>query len=578
MKYLSYIVLLLGCLFNTTSFAQLNNCYSSGDPIGVIKGTVKAYYNELTPIPTEQLRVYAYDRDREYYTWVDSWGSADDLICKATVNPDGSYYIRYNRKANAWDKDDRDFGGTGYRPDIFIYVMKYDQDDKTWYPIARSGIHKNHRMSSTLVINPVVYLNASSNSTCFDAVEHGWKFDNMFDYHGIIRFFGEDIISPNPLGSGLCGGMCFSALDKFHRGEPMSTSYDLPDIGSSTTSYITNRQQSSMHGLNVPAKVLRWITRPDEGHPTNPSHSIGYYTKQEISETINRINQGKPSTLVLVRGEGLGQLAAAAESHQVVAYAYEKEKGKTTFKVYDPNWSEEVILLTVYHGIWKDSKIKVFLDHDDTSGGRKERGFFINDYDKAESPESNINTVCGSVRYASAKKALVASASGCYSGVPTGKSSYWYSGEEIILKPGFIAPSGSSLIAYINPCVARFSGSNLIINDEEEGNDIVGTIEDRNTDDESTTLSTNESTMDFNLYPNPTNGQSTLAFNLPIAGEAIASVYNMQGQLVKELRNTFDIGRNEMQLNLSNTLPKGVYFVRLQADGITLSKSLVLEN
>lgn len=554
-------ILLTACLYNNV-FSQSGDCYSSGDPIGIISGRVSVMEKD-TLVTGVQYRITAYDSDN----------NADDLMCQTLSDDNGSFRIRYDRTKDAWDPKIPGF--TTNRPDIYIYVEVYSEEDRIWYPIYRSAIIEDHRMSSNAIFNPVIHNNVVTNTTCFTPDEHGWKFSNSFDYHAIVRFMGTDIVSPDPLGRGLCGGMCFSVLDRYYRGQPISEATALPEIGSSTTNYLTNRQQTTMKSGAVPAKVLDWILRSDEAHTFN-RHSVGHLTKEEIGKTIAKINAGQPTTLVLVRGEGLSQLDAALYSHQIVVYAYEKSVGKITFFIYDPNYPKQEDELTVYYGIWKNNKIKVFLEHDSGRGKERERGFFINYYDKTKSPEDVVANICGEVRFASAKRTLVASPTGCISNIPTDGESYWYSGEEIIFKPGFTTAAGSNFTAYIDPCYLHFVTSGLAtINNEES--DEANALEDRNSEDKSQ-VSNSPASTDFNLYPNPSNGVSTIAFNLTTPGQVIVNMYNIQGQIVEQIRGAFDKGQHEFTLNTSHTLPNGMYIVRLQVGDIHTYKSLILEN
>jgi hypothetical protein len=77
--------------------------------------------------------------------------------------------------------------------------------------------------------------------------------------------------------------------------------------------------------------------------------------------------------------------------------------------------------------------------------------------------------------------------------------------------------------------------------------------------------------------PNPTRGQATVEFGVKEATETTVAVYNVLGQRVKTLyRGTPQTGQlTDVEFNAS-TLPSGVYFVRLRADGQTRMERLTV--
>ena len=82
-------------------------------------------------------------------------------------------------------------------------------------------------------------------------------------------------------------------------------------------------------------------------------------------------------------------------------------------------------------------------------------------------------------------------------------------------------------------------------------------------------------------YPNPFNPSTTIVFDMPAAGAANLSVYNLKGQLVKTLTNeSKPAGRHSFTWDgtdsLNRPVSSGVYFYRLTAAGHTESKKMVL--
>jgi gluconolactonase len=82
-------------------------------------------------------------------------------------------------------------------------------------------------------------------------------------------------------------------------------------------------------------------------------------------------------------------------------------------------------------------------------------------------------------------------------------------------------------------------------------------------------------------YPNPFNPATTISFTLNQAAHVALTIFNERGQWVKELSGDyFPAGRHEVRWNATdengNPAPSGVYFCRLQADGQTLVRKMVL--
>lgn len=84
---------------------------------------------------------------------------------------------------------------------------------------------------------------------------------------------------------------------------------------------------------------------------------------------------------------------------------------------------------------------------------------------------------------------------------------------------------------------------------------------------------------DFTLigaYPNPFNPATVISYQLPSAGLANLSVFDVQGRLVAELVNGWqDAGQHEVAFDASH-LTSGVYIYRLQAGNVTASDKMVL--
>jgi len=82
-------------------------------------------------------------------------------------------------------------------------------------------------------------------------------------------------------------------------------------------------------------------------------------------------------------------------------------------------------------------------------------------------------------------------------------------------------------------------------------------------------------------YPNPFNPETTIAFEMPKASRISLRIYNLQGQLSKNLfAGDIEAGRHQMVWDATNDLgakaAAGIYFYVLQAGAISASRKLAL--
>lgn len=79
-----------------------------------------------------------------------------------------------------------------------------------------------------------------------------------------------------------------------------------------------------------------------------------------------------------------------------------------------------------------------------------------------------------------------------------------------------------------------------------------------------------------NNYPNPFNPSTVIAFSVPFATHVRLDVYNILGQRVAELVNK-DLNAGSYQYSFNaNSLSSGVYLYRIQANGFTSTKKMIL--
>ncbi len=79
------------------------------------------------------------------------------------------------------------------------------------------------------------------------------------------------------------------------------------------------------------------------------------------------------------------------------------------------------------------------------------------------------------------------------------------------------------------------------------------------------------------LFPNPSNGETFLKFNLNSASPVEITVTDILGKKVIDLGKTnFSAGQQTLSINKDNVLPKGIYMVSISADGAKSTKKLVI--
>ena len=88
-------------------------------------------------------------------------------------------------------------------------------------------------------------------------------------------------------------------------------------------------------------------------------------------------------------------------------------------------------------------------------------------------------------------------------------------------------------------------------------------------------------TLDANNYPNPFNPETTISYSVPAAGHTSLRVYNLKGQLVRELVNgAREAGQHTVVWNgkdaNGNAVSSGIYFYSLTSGGKTVNRKMLL--
>ncbi len=84
-------------------------------------------------------------------------------------------------------------------------------------------------------------------------------------------------------------------------------------------------------------------------------------------------------------------------------------------------------------------------------------------------------------------------------------------------------------------------------------------------------------TYKLNIFPNPSNGEVTVKFNLNDAANVSLNVVDILGKEVLPSTNyNLNAGEQSISINKNSGLSKGIYFVNLSVNGAKMSKKLVI--
>lgn len=130
---------------------------------------------------------------------------------------------------------------------------------------------------------------------------------------------------------GLCGGMCFAALDYYYAGQPVPSYSRTEDLPSNFILYLWDRQINSF-GFFVVPKVIEWMLRDDGDVAVRTA-------RYEVPKIRRALDQGQPVVLGMVRGKGSTDPTV---NHQVLGTGYDFDETTRQFKVYlyDPNYPD----------------------------------------------------------------------------------------------------------------------------------------------------------------------------------------------------------------------------------------------
>lgn len=203
--------------------------------------------------------------------------------------------------------------------------------------------------------------------TGFIPVDNGFRFVNYFEFRFPVKyslpFTGQ--LDLNDIIFGLCGGMCFSALDYFYAKQVPPTDENPRQLNGKLFTYLCQRQLDSL-SIQVVIKILDWMLNEDRVISTRMA-------RYEIPKLRRSLDKGQPAVLCLIRVQGLGD---PTRNHQVLATGYEVEPstGDLVVDLYDPNYPGRETHMRI-------SQPRAGADRNIIqSTGEKTRGFFIVPY------------------------------------------------------------------------------------------------------------------------------------------------------------------------------------------------------
>ena len=166
--------------------------------------------------------------------------------------------------------------------------------------------------------------------TKFSPAANGFRFVNRFEFKLPIKFklplAGE--VDLNDVVLGLCGGMCFAALDHFYAGAALTPIAKPGDLDPKTLIYLADRQIDSLK-ISVLIKFIEWML-------IDQAEIGARMLRSEIPKLRRMLDKGEPAVLGLVRVQGWGDLT---HNHQVLATAYALDDSTNDLQItlYDPN-------------------------------------------------------------------------------------------------------------------------------------------------------------------------------------------------------------------------------------------------
>jgi hypothetical protein len=184
---------------------------------------------------------------------------------------------------------------------------------------------------------------------------------------------------------GLCGGMCFAALDYYYAGQFIPPLTEVPPTSSPLYRFLLRRQIDSISQPSVLPRLGLWILARNE---RVAAWTVGI----EVPRILDALDRGEPVVLMVLRdilrdhedrrpyARRRGP-ASPFINHQVVATGYDRDDlGRLAITLYDPNYPN---IEPTFVMAETEEGLRVL-----QSTGEPVRGFFAQSYRRIEVPST----------------------------------------------------------------------------------------------------------------------------------------------------------------------------------------------
>nr|MBN1228621.1 hypothetical protein [Anaerolineae bacterium] len=176
--------------------------------------------------------------------------------------------------------------------------------------------------------------------TAFQPSKHGFPFGNR--YPGLPLPGKVPLADRLPTIYGLCGGMCFAAMDYMLAEKRIPAGHGIPPKGTHLHRYIFRRQIASFGqlGLDIP-RYAHWMLLRDD-----TQRGTWVRTNQEFQRVRMQLDRGELVVLGIIY-VSFRKTAIIWKNHQVLAYEY-STLSPTHYRIaiYDPNYpgNDQVVI------------------------------------------------------------------------------------------------------------------------------------------------------------------------------------------------------------------------------------------
>jgi hypothetical protein len=164
--------------------------------------------------------------------------------------------------------------------------------------------------------------------------------------------------------------------------------------------------------------------------------------------------------------------------------------------------------------------------------------------------------------------------------VQNGANVTFHAGNEIILSDGFVAEAGSNFHAFIDPfftCTQYPMGR--FANSDSSSHPIIKDYEVELIEKTPSTSSSKPNSKEpfFSVYPNPSNGDLFIEYNLNKSDVVEITLHDNCGRPVYKLKNRSPHDTGTYQIKLTGIdLPSGVYYCVLQTNETFKTKEIII--